>query len=72
MPWITRRLASAAILALSAVSAHAQDGDVAAGHAFAREACRACHMVEANQQKPRRIGARRNGSMIGSVRRIWS
>jgi hypothetical protein len=31
MPWITRRLPSAAILALSAVSAHAQDGDVAAG-----------------------------------------
>ena len=45
MPWITRWLASAAILALSAVNAHAQDGDAAAGHAFAREACRACHMV---------------------------
>ena len=51
----TCRLAPAAILALAAVSAHAQDGDVAAGHAFAREACRACHMVEAKQQKPRRI-----------------
>ena len=55
MPWITRWLASAAILALSAVNAHAQDGDAAAGHAFAREACHACHMVEAKQQKPRRI-----------------
>jgi hypothetical protein len=34
MPVITRRLASAAILALMAGSAHAQDGDAAAGHAF--------------------------------------
>ena len=55
MPVITRLLAPAAILAFTGVSAHAQDGDVAAGHAFAREACRACHMVEAKQQKPRRI-----------------
>ena len=55
MPVIARRLAPAAILILTAVSAHAQDGDAAAGHAFAREACRACHMVEAKQQKPRRI-----------------
>jgi len=55
MPVITRLLAPAAILALTGVSAHAQDADVAAGHAFAREACRACHMVEAKQQKPRRI-----------------
>jgi mono/diheme cytochrome c family protein len=52
---ITRRLVPAAILALMAVNAHAQDADVAAGHAFAREACRACHMVEAKQQKPRRF-----------------
>ena len=55
MPVITRLLAAAAILALTGVSAHAQDADAAAGHAFAREACRACHMVEAKQQKPRRI-----------------
>jgi mono/diheme cytochrome c family protein len=52
---LTRRLAPAAIIALTAVSAHAQDGDAAAGHAFAREACNACHMVEAKQKKPRRI-----------------
>ena len=45
----------AAILAVTAVSAHAQDGDVAAGHAFARQECNACHMVEAKQRKPRRI-----------------
>jgi cytochrome c551/c552 len=55
MPVITRRLPPAAILALTAVSAHGQDGAAAAGHAFARDACRACHMVEAKQQKPRRI-----------------
>ena len=52
---ITRRLPPAAILALTAVSAHGQDGAAAAGHAFGRDACRACHMVEAKQQKPRRI-----------------
>jgi mono/diheme cytochrome c family protein len=52
---ITRRLAPAAILALMAVSAHAQDANVAAGHAFAREACSACHVVEPEQQKPRLV-----------------
>ena len=51
----THHLAPAAILALSAASAHAQDGDVVAGHAFAREACNACHVVETKQKKPRLI-----------------
>jgi len=50
-----RRMALAAILALTGASAHAQDGDVAAEHAFAREACNACHTVEAKPQKPRLI-----------------
>jgi mono/diheme cytochrome c family protein len=45
----------AAVLAVAALRAHAQDGDVAAGHAFAREACNACHMVEAEQRAPRLI-----------------
>ena len=54
-PVITRRLAPAAMLALTAASAHAQDGDAAAGHAFARQACNACHVVEAEQQEPRLI-----------------
>jgi cytochrome c len=36
-------------------SAYAQDGDVAAGHAFARNACKPCHAVEAEQRVPRRI-----------------
>jgi cytochrome c551/c552 len=44
-----------AIVAVTAVSGHAQDGDAVAGHAFAREACRACHMVEAEQPAPRII-----------------
>ena len=38
------------------LSAYAQDGDIAAGHSFAREACSACHVVEAEQQRiPKRI-----------------
>ena len=45
-----------AALAPTTLSAHAQDGDVAAGHSFAREACSACHVVEAEQQRlPKRI-----------------
>jgi mono/diheme cytochrome c family protein len=51
----TRWLAPAAILAVASATAHAQDGDIAAGRAFAREACNACHMVEAKPRKPRRI-----------------
>jgi mono/diheme cytochrome c family protein len=43
------------ILAFIGASAHGQDGDITAGHAFAREACNACHIVEAKPQKPRRI-----------------
>ena len=49
------KIALIAIVAVTAMSARAQDGDVAAGHAFAREACNACHLVEAKQRKPRRI-----------------
>jgi cytochrome c len=48
MPPVTRRLSPAA-------SAHAQDGDVAAGHAFARQACNTCHVVEAEQREPRLV-----------------
>jgi len=40
------------MLALVAASARAQDGDAAAGHASARQACNACHVVEAEQQEP--------------------
>jgi mono/diheme cytochrome c family protein len=38
-----------------ALSVHAQDGNVAAGHAFAREACNACHVVDEEQRAPRLI-----------------
>jgi hypothetical protein len=43
-----------AIIAAAAFKGEAQDGDITAGHAFAREACRACHMVEAEESSPRR------------------
>jgi mono/diheme cytochrome c family protein len=49
------RMMLAAGLAVAALRAHGQDGDVASGHAFAREACNACHMVEAEQRAPRLI-----------------
>lgn len=49
------RMMLAAGLAVAPIRAHAQDGDLAAGHAFAREACNACHMVEAEQRAPRLI-----------------
>ncbi len=39
----------AVALAVMPVKANAQDGNVAAGHVFAREACKACHMVEVEQ-----------------------
>jgi mono/diheme cytochrome c family protein len=42
----------AAALAATALSAKAQEGDIAAGHAFARKACKACHEVEAEAEKP--------------------
>lgn len=50
---IVRWLVPAATLALIAASAHAQNGDAAAGYAFARQACSACHVVEAGQRAPR-------------------
>jgi len=55
MPLITRSMTLAAVLTTTALSAQAQEGDAAAGHAFARESCDACHMVEAEQRAPRRI-----------------
>ena len=47
-----RLLTFAAVLA-AALGAHAQD--VPAGHAFAREACKACHVVEAGASSPQLI-----------------
>jgi cytochrome c551/c552 len=45
----------AALLAATAVSAAAQDGDAAAGRAFAREACKLCHIVEPDERATRSI-----------------
>jgi cytochrome c2 len=64
---IARQLAPAAILALTAVSAHAQDADVAAGRAFAREVCRACHVVDAEQKEPRLVVI---GPLSGKLRTL--
>ena len=36
----------AGVLAAATCNANAQEGNIAAGHAFAREACKACHVVE--------------------------
>ena len=40
-------------LAATAWNATAQDGDVTAGQAFAREACVTCHIVEPTHEPPR-------------------
>jgi mono/diheme cytochrome c family protein len=50
-----RGVVLAAALAAAAFNAKAQDGDIAAGHAFARQACKACHMVELKGRSPRRF-----------------
>jgi len=41
-----RAVVLAVALAAAAFDAEAQEGDIAAGHAFAREACKPCHLVE--------------------------
>jgi cytochrome c2 len=50
-----RAAALAVTLAATALNANAEDGDIAAGHAFAREACKVCHMVEAEEGSSRMI-----------------
>ena len=44
-----------AVLAIATSRARGQVGDVSAGHAFARQACVACHVVEAREARPRVI-----------------
>jgi mono/diheme cytochrome c family protein len=49
-----RRTATlAAVLTATAFNANAQGGDVAAGRAFAREACTTCHVVDPTNVSPR-------------------
>lgn len=43
----------AAALTAIALTANAQDGDVAAGRTFAHEACNSCHVVEPTNRSPR-------------------
>jgi hypothetical protein len=45
----------AAALAAPALNARAQQGDATAGHAFARDAFNAGHMVEPVERSPRRF-----------------
>lgn len=52
MPQSIRRATLVVALAATALDAHAQDGDIAAGHSFARKACSACHVVDAQQRRP--------------------
>jgi mono/diheme cytochrome c family protein len=48
------RLAAMLTAALTATTfaANAQDGDVAAGRTFARDACKSCHIVEPTNASP--------------------
>jgi mono/diheme cytochrome c family protein len=50
-----RTVTLAVALAATAFNAKAQDGNISAGHAFAREACKSCHMVEAEEGSSRVI-----------------
>jgi mono/diheme cytochrome c family protein len=45
----------ATALATLGFSAYAQDADIAAGHAFAREACNVCHLIEPEESSSRII-----------------
>ena len=55
MPQYIPRTTLIAALAATTLSARAQDGEIAAGHSFARAACSACHPVYAENRPPRRI-----------------
>ncbi len=55
MKRVKRMAALAAALLVTSAGVRAQESDVAAGHAFARNACQPCHAVEAEQRTPRRI-----------------
>jgi len=54
MPQYIRRMILVAALAATTISAYGQDGDIAAGHSFAREACSACHVVDTEHRRPPR------------------
>ena len=55
MPRLGRAATLAGALAATGFSAAAQEGDIAAGHAFAREACKICHVVGPEEEAPRTL-----------------
>lgn len=65
----TPAVAFAAVLAATALSAKAQDGDFTAEHAFTREACKPCHIVEPEravaESDRRRTGVSRHCEHFG-------
>ena len=64
-----RRTATlAAVLTATAFNANAQDGDVAAGRAFAREACNSCHVVEPTNVSPRIVAIGPNFRDIANIK----
>ena len=52
----TRSAALAAVLTMAALPAYAQNAEVAAGHALARQVCVACHVVDAQSSPRRAVG----------------
>ena len=63
-----RAVALATTLAAMAFNAEAQEGDIATGHGFAREACKACHMVEPEERSPRMLAIGRAFRIIAAPR----
>jgi mono/diheme cytochrome c family protein len=58
----------AAALTATAFIANTQDGDVAAGRAFAREACDSCHVVEPTDASPRIVAIGPNFQDIANTK----
>ena len=58
----------APVLAAAAWNANAQDGDVAAGRAFAREACITCHVVDPANASPRVVAIGPNFQDIANTK----
>jgi cytochrome c len=63
-----RAVMVAAALAATPWNATAQDGDVAAGHTFAREACISCHVVEPENRSSRIVSIGPNFQDIANTK----
>jgi len=55
MPRLGRAATVACALAATGFSTAAQEGDIATGHTFAREACKLSHVVEPAEESPRTL-----------------